>query len=522
MKKKNLPIGIQTFKNIREGNYVYIDKTEQLYPLVENAFGSYFLSRPRRFGKSLLVSTMKELFEGNRALFEGLWIEDKWDWSQKSPVIHISFDAAGYRSMGLERAILSELKQIADKNGITLSAEGFQQQFKELIQKLAEKDGKVVILIDEYDKPIIDFLEKDEMVQAKTNQVILKSFYSALKSSESSIRMLFITGVSKFAKVSIFSDLNHLEDLTIDGNYGTLVGYTQAELEFSFANHIQLVMDKLKISREYLLENMREWYNGYSWDGETTVYNPFGILNFFSKKTFRNFWFATGSPTFLIKLMRERADFEFEDKQVSDIFLERYDLDNIELVPLLFQTGYLTIKELNFMTGDMVLGYPNKEVKDSMYQFLIDDIASASYKRESSGITVQYLNKAFKINDLEKVKDIINTLFSDLPHNLHEMDKRKSERFFHGLIHLLFKYLGVFVESEVRTAKGRADSVVQTDTHVYIFEFKADKTAEEALEQLLKNGYANKYKLSGKTILGIAVNFNSIEREIDGWIEKEL
>ena len=522
MKKRDLPIGIQTFKSMREEGFIYIDKTEHIYPLV-NQQGSYFLSRPRRFGKSLMVSTMKELFEGNRALFEGLWIEDKWDWSKKSPVIHISFDAAGYRGMGLEKAILSEMNKIAEKNGLTLSEEDMQQQFKELIQKLAEKKGKVVILIDEYDKPIIDFLEKGEITLAKTNQVILKSFYSALKSSEPFIQMLFITGVSKFAQVSIFSDLNHLDDLTLNPNFGTLVGYTQAEFEAHFEDRIQLAMAKHKMNRQDFLEQVREWYNGYSWDGENTVYNPFGILRFFSNNgIFRNFWFATGSPTFLIKLMKEKTEFVFEDKQVSDIFLERYDLDNIELVPLLFQTGYLTIKELNIRTGDMVLSYPNKEVKDSMYQFLIDDIASASSKRESSGITVQHLNKAFKINDLEKVKDIINTLFSDLPHNLHEMDKRKSERFFHGLIHLLFKYLGVFVESEVRTAKGRADSVVQTDTHVYIFEFKADKTAEEALEQLLKNEYANKYKLSGKIILGIAVNFNSIEREIDGWIEKEL
>jgi hypothetical protein len=519
MKIKDLPISVQTFENIRTGNYIYVDKTEQLFPIVSKHYGAYFLSRPRRFGKSLTVSTINELFSGNRELFKGLWIEDKWDWSKTYPVIHISFDATGYRGMGLENAIKFELKQIADQNNIIFTTDDLQQQFKELIEKLSETKGRVVILIDEYDKPIIDYLEKLEMPQAKINQGILKSFYSALKSSEKYLRMVFITGVSKFSKVSIFSDLNHLNDLTIDDTYGTLVGYTQSELEFYFEDYIQLVITKLKISREELLNNMREWYNGYSWDGENKVYNPFGILNFFDKKAFRYFWFSTGAPTFLIKLMRKSAEYDFEDHKINGILLEKYDLDNLELVPLLFQTGYLTIKEIDFMTDDMVLSYPNKEVKQSLYQFLIEDIAP-SLDSTSSGVTVKNLQNAFKNNDLAQVKDIINTLFSDLPYNLHEIDKRKSERFFHGLIHLLFKYLGIFIESEVRTYKGRADSIVQTDTHVYIFEFKADKTAEEALDQLIKNGYANKYKTSGKEIINIAVNFNSKEREIDGWIEK--
>ncbi len=519
MKIKDLPISVQTFKNIRTGNYVYVDKTEQIYPIVAKHYGAYFLSRPRRFGKSLTVSTMNELFSGNRDLFKGLWIENKWDWSETHPVIHISFDILDYRSSGLDKAILSILGKTAKQNNIILTTETYKDQFQELIQKLSEAKGRVVVLIDEYDKPIIDYLEKLELPQAKINQAILKNFYSVLKYSEPYLKMVFITGVSKFSKVSIFSDLNHLNDITIDANYGALVGYTQTELEFYFEDYIQSVMAKHKISREMLLESMREWYNGYSWDGETTVYNPFGILNFFSKKVFRNFWFSTGSPTFLIKLMRKATEFEFEDQKVSSAFLEKYDLDNIELIPLLFQTGYLTIKEIDFRTDNMVLSYPNREVKNSMYQFLIEDIAP-SIDNTSSGVTVENLQNAFKNDDLPKVKTIINTLFSDLPHNLHEIDKRKSERFFHGLIHLLFKYLGIFIESEVRTYKGRADSVVQTDTHVYIFEFKADKTAEEALEQMLKNGYAAKYKTSGKEILGIAVNFNSVEREIDGWIEQ--
>ena len=358
--------------------------------------------------------------------------------------------------------------------------------------------------------------------QRGEKQCVIAARANAVETAgRSYLKMIFITGVSKFARVSIFSDLNHLKDLTLNRNFGTLVGYTQTELEFYFADYIELTMERINISREELLADMREWYNGYCWDGENTVYNPFGILNFFDNKMFRNFWFTSGSPTFLIKLMRDREVFDFEDKHVNSLFLEKYDLDNIELIPLLFQTGYLTIKSMDLRSGDMVLNYPNKEVKDSMYQFLIDDIAP-NRDSHTAGVSVQDLRKAFNINDLPQVKEIINTLFSDLPYNLHEMDKRKSERFFHGLIHLMFKYLGIFIDSEVRTYKGRADSIVQTDTHIYIFEFKVDKTAEDALEQLKKNGYANKYKLSGKEIIGIAVNFNSIEREIDGWIEERL
>ena len=222
MKLKDLPIGVQTFKNMREGNYVYVDKTEQIYPIVSKHYGAYFLSRPRRFGKSLTVSTMNELFSGNRELFKGLWIEDKWDWSKTHPVIHISFDSSDYRGLGLDMAILSELKKIADHYQIDFATDTYKERFQELIIKLSQKHGNVVILIDEYDKPIIDYLEKSETLQAKANQLILKNFYSILKNLESHLRMIFITGVSKFARVSIFSDLNHLDDLTLNPEYHPL------------------------------------------------------------------------------------------------------------------------------------------------------------------------------------------------------------------------------------------------------------------------------------------------------------
>ena len=526
-KMKLLPLGVQTFLKIRSNDYVYVDKTEHIYRLAVNG-GVYFLSRPRRFGKSLTVSTLRELFEGNRVLFKDLWIEDKWDWSQTSPVIHLSFSSIDYQGLGLAKAINKELGAIAAQNDIIFSEDAYKTQFKELVSGLYEKHGKVVILIDEYDKPIIDYLEKRELPQAKVNQKIMKIFYSALKDAEPQIRLLFITGVSKFAKVSIFSDLNHLTDLTLHKNFSTLVGYTQAELEANFGPHIEAVMDFQDMNRTDTLAMMKDWYNGFSWDGINTLYNPFGTLTFLNEQVFSNTWFSTGTPTFLADLIKEKGVFEFEQQWMSKIALEKYDLDNLDIKPLMFQTGYLTVKALNVKNGDMLLDYPNREVRDGMYQFLLDDLTRNTHK-DSSSIAVKDLAKAFEANDLDKVKLMIDTIFTDLPAPLYEpqnADKRKelqlSERFFHGTIHLVFKYLGIFIDSEVYSSLGRADSIVTTDTHIYVFEFKYNRSGKAAFDQITKKNYGDKYRLTGKTIVGIGVNFSHITRKINGWVVKNL
>jgi hypothetical protein len=268
---------------------------------------------------------------------------------------------------------------------------------------------------------------------------------------------------------------------------------------------------------------MKTWYNGYSWDGVSRVYNPFGTLNFFHSKQFQNFWFATGSPRFLIDQMRRLEIFNVENSIVNNAILDKYDLDNIELIPLLFQTGYLTVKELDIWTGDMVLDYPNKEVRETMYQFLIDDIAKNPH-RMHTGRTIKDLNQAFVTRDLEQVQNIINALLADLPAETYQ---KSSEGLFHGLIHLIFSYLGVFVSSErnaarVHSSQGRADAVVETLTDVYIFEFKFNKTAQEAIDQIHKKKYATKYQASGKAITGIGVNFNSSQKNVSEWAEVVL
>jgi Predicted AAA-ATPase/PD-(D/E)XK nuclease superfamily len=514
---KNLPIGIQSFKELRTRDCVYVDKTAYVHRLATTG-KYYFLSRPRRFGKSLLVSTLKELYRGNRAVFGGLWIEPRWDGGRVRPVLHFSFDQYGYGEVGLAEVLKTTLRGMAAEAGLSLAATDLKGMFAELIGALASARGKVVLLVDEYDKPIIDYLETSKLGQARANRDVLRDFYGVLKNADEHLELVFITGISKFSKVSIFSHLNNLQDITIDENYAALTGYTQGELEDNFADYLAGAAERLKLGREELLGHMKTWYNGYSWDGATTVYNPFGTLNFLAKRQFQNFWFATGSPRFLMDQMRQRAVYNVEGTVVNNVVLDKYDIDNLELVPLLFQTGYLTVKELDPMTGDLVLDYPNKEVRESMYTFLIDDLAPDPH-RTHTGRTVQGLAGAFRAGDLAQVRVAINALLADLP---AEVYARQAEGLYHGLVHLLFSYLGVFVQSGVHSARGRADAVVQTATDVYLFEFKFGQSAQAALDQVLARGYADPYRASGKRVTAIGVNFNPAERQADEWLVVEL
>ena len=364
--KQKLPIGIQHFRDIRENNFLYVDKTEAIFRLTESG-KFFFLSRPRRFGKSLTLSTLKALFQGQKELFDGLWVQDHWDWTQQHPVVHIGFSSIGYKELGLEKAIEIQLRKIAKSEAVNLEGKGISQLFKELIEKLSSQN-EVVLLIDEYDKPIIDYL--DDIPQAKAHQKILKSFYSIIKDAGTHIRFLMITGVSKFSKVSIFSELNNLEDITVDWRFSALVGLTQEEVEHNFEAHLQASQERLKINRAQLLKEVKDWYNGYSWDGEVFVYNPFSLLNFFHKSAFLNFWFATGTPTFLVRLLKKRQDINFEKIEVDQSIFESYDIDNLDTLPLLFQTGYTTIKSIEEF-GIYLLDYPNREVKESLLRHLI-------------------------------------------------------------------------------------------------------------------------------------------------------
>ncbi len=513
---KNLPIGLQTLPKLREKNGVYVDKTRMIHRLIDKGV-YYFMSRPRRFGKSLLISTFKELFLGNKELFKDTWIYDNWDWSKTNPVLHFSCDKISFRALGLDNALMEEISKLAELYQVKLVKTDLKGQFRELIEQVAAKHGQVVLLIDEYDKPIIDFLEQEPFSQAKVNQGIMREFYSVLKSAEPYLRFFFVTGVSKFSQVSMFSELNNLKDITIHGDYATLTGYSKEDLVYYFDDYLQEAMQKLNLTREALLEQMGIWYDGFSWDGIHKVYNPFGTLNFLDECIFKNFWSSTGNPKFLIHQIKKHVQFDLENTRTSAYLLNKYNIDNLDLVPLCFQTGYLTIKHIDPMTGEMILDYPNKEVRESMYQFMIDDISTTS--NPNTGMTIKDLNKAFLDNDLERVKTILNSLLAALP---YEVYKKQSEGFYHGLLHLIFSYVGVYIESKPHLSNGRADVIVQTPQYIYIFEFKFNKNAEDALQQIKDKDYADKYRATGKPIIGIGVNFNKAKKKIMGWLPENL
>ena len=520
MEKKNLPISRQSFRKLREGNCIYVDKTRQIYDIARDE-AMYFLSRPRRFGKSLLLSTLQELFMGSKALFEGTWIAHKWDWTQKNPVIHISFTSVDYEKFGLEIGIERTLLDLYTHHKLVARPNAsIKVLFADLIKQLHDKQGKVVILIDEYDKPIIDYLEFHKLPEAKANQEILGLFYGALKDSDLYIRLLFITGVSKFTRVSLFSKLNNLSDLTINPHYSTLLGYTQKELEHYFSDYIDESLTVFPhYTRQQLLDKIRLWYNGYSWDGKNWVYNPSGILFFFANQDFQGYWFQTGTPTFVVKKILEQGAFQIENVETTINFLNQYSLDNIELTSLLFQTGYLTIKEKS-EDGDLVLSYPNQEVRMAMYTLLMDDMG---HTVGGGGVTVRHLKKAFMNNDLEAAQTILTSLFSGLAFDVYtHQTQQQVEGFYHGLIHILFKCLGLYMQSEVHSTKGRADSIVETPTHVYFLEFKINSDAATALQQIKDKKYATAYAADSRIKMGIGINFRTITKELDDWYAEVL
>ncbi|MEM7130356.1 MAG: ATP-binding protein [Chloroflexota bacterium] len=509
---QKLPIGIQTFSEIIDEGYLYVDKTEIIHRLITS--GKYFfLSRPRRSGKSLTLSTIKSIYLGQRELFSGLWIEEQWDWEKIHPVIHISFSGIGYQTQGLEEAIEAELRLIGQQHDIQFEQFGIDRMFAELIRKLSAK-GQVVLLIDEYDKPIIDYL--DEIEQALAHQKIFKTFYSVIKDSDPYIELLLITGVSKFSKVSIFSDLNNLDDITLYRQFADLTGYTQAELEKYFAPYMPEAQSMLVLDRTELLNQLRNWYNGYSWDGTTYVYNPFSILKFFRSLDFGNFWFETGTPTFLLELLKAEWLYELEDLTVGEETFASYDIKHLRAIPILFQSGYLTIKEKGDF-GLYTLDYPNAEVKESMLSYIIADL-----RHQQAALTkplVIQLYEAFNANDMERVIVLIKSIFKNIPSQIFI---KNVEAYYHSLIYLVFFYLGQYTDAEVNTNDGRLDCVVKTPTHIYVLEFKLDKSADQALQQIKDKGYADKYAADPRPKVLLGINFSSEEKTVDGWKMMEM
>lgn len=509
---KRLPIGVQSFRVMIEEDYLYVDKTRALHRLLTTGGQYYFLSRPRRFGKSLLVSTLKEIFSGNKELFKNLWIYDKIDW-ESYPIIHIDFTAMDYATPDLLKQSIDEtLQKTGAAYGIELTSLSFKTRFGELIQRMAA-DGKVVILVDEYDKPIIDKI--DDLETAKANREILKEFYSILKAADNDIKFTLLTGVSRFSRVSVFSGLNNLDDITIDDSYSTMLGYTEEELFSYFKDRLETLKTE-RSDGDTLTDNIRSWYNGYSWDGENFVYNPFSVLNFFKKKQFGNYWFATGTPTFLVKLLLEKGKDirEYEAVTAGDYVFESYDIENLETISLLFQTGYLTIKSrrmVKAVDGDemeYILSYPNKEVRDSFIRHLFRAFTG---KDMTDGENIlRRLTAALKNSEYEQFFQIIRSLFASIPYNIVIKEK---EAYYHSIMYMIFRLMGTPVLTEVQTATGRIDAVIETEDQLLVVEFKMG-TADEALEQIKKKQYHLGYLTSSKPLKLLGIGFDMEQRNL--------
>ncbi len=502
MKPLKYPIGIQTFSDLRNDGYVYIDKTQYIYQLLQGKY--YFLSRPRRFGKSLLISTLSDIFSGNKDLFQGLWIEDKIAW-ESYPIIRFDFGKADFKELGLRKSIQIKLEEIAKKHEIKFSAEGIGNRFEELIKKLSV-EKKVAILVDEYDKPIIEYLGKEEIHKAMENRDILKEFYSVIKGLDAHIQFFFLTGVSKFSKVSIFSDLNNLQDLTLHPAYSSLLGYTQAELEFYFGERIKEIAESQGVTYQNLIDKIRFWYNGYAWLGKEKVYNPFSILNFMDSGDFRNYWFETGTPTFLVKMMRENFDYNIEEITTDEAMLGNFRIESLNEITLLFQTGYLTIKERE--ENIYTLGYPNKEVKNSLTNYLLQEFSNSM----NVSSPVWHISKDLKKKDIESVVSRFNTLFANIPYQIFE---EKQESFYHAILFLAFQLLGYYAQAEVSTSKGRIDAVVQYEDKIFVMEFKVNDSAESAIAQIKAKNYHQKYLNQDKEV--ILLGFACQNKGIADW-----
>ena len=515
---RKLPIGIQTFEKIRRGGYFYVDKTEGIWQLASSSVPN-FLSRPRRFGKSLLLSTFEAYFEGKKELFEGLAIEkleDKWE---KHPVLHLDLNAEKYDTIESLNAILSyQLTQWEAIYGKGKDEDTLSNRFKGIIQRAYEQTGKgVVVLIDEYDKPLLQAIHNKELMEAY--RIILKAFYGVLKSKDSCLRFAFLTGVTKFSQVSVFSDLNQLNDISMSKNYATICGITKQELLEYFTPELEALAEENDQSFEETVEMMTQQYDGYHFHqkGEG-VYNPFSVLNAFDKMEFGNYWFQTGTPTFLVELLK-KSDYDLrtlmDGVEASAITFSEYRVEEDNPIPLIYQSGYLTIKDFDKEFKIYTLEFPNDEVRYGFLNFLVPFYTPVTDDKKNFyiGRFVQEL----RTGDVDSFMQRFEAFFADFPYELND----KTERHYQVVVYLIFKLMGEFTQAEVHSAKGRADAIVQTPDYVYVFEFKLDGTAEEALQQINGKGYAEPFKADKRKVVKVGVEFSAETRNVKRWLVED-
>jgi hypothetical protein len=521
---RKYPIGIQDFAKLREGGYVYADKTAHVYRLAQEA-NPFFLSRPRRFGKSLLLSTLKAYFEGRKEFFSeiagqpGLAIaglEKEWG---KYPVLHLDFNVGDYRRPGgLESALNANLARLEEEWGKNADEADYPARFWGLIRRAAGKAGrKAVVLIDEYDKPLLETETEERRAEVRDT---LRAFYGVLKSADQWLRFYLITGITKFSKVSIFSELNQLADISMNRNYSDLCGITQEELEGCFEGDISALAWENGLGYAEALAEMRKRYNGYLFaHNGSRVYNPFSLLNALYNRQLRHYWFETGTPTFLVKALSE-MNYDLPSLKgsvrISANAVMDYRFDNRDIVSLLYQSGYLTIKSYDNEMQEYTLGFPNGEVE---YGFL-NELFKIYSPWASSGRSGLYIGNFIEDLDARNTESLMNrfrALFSGIPYPLTE----QSEYHYQTLLYLVFSLMGEFAQSEVASAAGRSDMVVIRKDTVYVFEFKlsGSGTAEEALEQIDSKGYLLPYSAEGKTLVKVGVEFDREKRTIGRWLE---
>lgn len=517
---KKLPVDVSSFPLMIRDNYLYIDKTKNIYDLITRR-RLYFLSRPRRFGKSLLISTLKEIFTGNKALFKDLWIGKHSDYLwPKHPVIQLDFSDLSFETSQEFKINLSRnLEKIGASFGIDISKEPLINiKIQTLIEELSKKN-KVVILIDEYDAPLLNNLDNQTIAQAI--QKVMKLFFSTIKSMDARdyIHAIFITGVTKFSKTSLFSGFNNLNDVTLSPEAATLLGYTKEELETYFKEYIDQFAQKENSSPQQTINIITQWYNGYRFSrDERTVFNPYSVLHCFDNKYIDNYWLNTGTPGFLIELLKNKYGTmeDLKSLKVPSEFLGSFELGTLPLIAILYQAGYLTLDTYDSETREYTLKYPNEEVGLSFKKYIVASLIQSDQRNVDAALS--QLKDALEENDLEQFCTIVKSLIAGIPYQLHG----KNEGYYHSLLHLIADMIGIDGRSEITTSEGRIDFAVQKKSRIFVFEFKYNSTPKKALDQIIQKNYALKYARFKKpiTLVGIAFNAKRKEFSLD-WIAKE-
>jgi hypothetical protein len=518
---RKMPAGIQSFEKLRNDNFIYVDKTAFVYELAQYA-RPYFLIRPRRFGKSLFVSTLRAYFEGKKELFEGLEISKyEKDWIEY-PVFFIDFNIEEYLNVnGLHSVLNATLNDFEKKWGKGEGGESYSIRFRNVIRRAYEKTGKrVVILIDEYDKPLLgpahDLTNVDDEIRS-----ILKGFYGVIKSSDEYLHFVFITGITKFSRISIFSELNQLVDISLDAKYSNICGISETELTDVFHTDIEVLANQIGKTYDETFEELRKRYNGYHFAKNVEgVYNPFSLLNTFNSGEIRNYWFATGTPTFLVRMLK---DMQFNLSTLENSIaiplhaIYEYRVGNVDPIPILFQAGYLTIKDYDTVFEEYILGYPNEEVRYGFLYGLFSVYLGSSNKARE--FFVGHFIRDLLANDAENFMIRLKAFFAGISYEL----ENKTEKHFQTIFYIFFKLMGQFVEVEYCSSVGRSDAVVVTSHNVYIFEFKlsGNDMAQKAIKQIDNKGYTIPFSASNKPIVKIGVEFCVEQRGIKSWVIEE-